>query len=86
MCVSTMSTKAVPCVSCDDVRALLTYPFGFERRLYLPVLEAFPVDASEEDVVSDVPLALLTAAQALGWKLGHQLLKTSEKCQKTVKT
>lgn len=67
-------------------RPLLTYHFGFERRLYLPVLQAFPVDASEEDVVSDVPLSLLAAAQALGWKLGHQLLKMRDKYGKTVKT
>lgn len=48
-----------------------TYHFGFERRLYLPVLEAFPVDASEEGVLPDVPLSLQTAAQTLGWMLGH---------------
>lgn len=64
---------------------LLTYHFGFEWRLYLSVLQAFPVDASEEDVVSDVPLSLLTAAQTLGWKLGHQLLKIRNKHRKKCK-
>lgn len=67
-------------------RPRFTYHFGFERRLDLPVLEAFPVDASEEDVVSDVPLSLLTAAQTLGWKLGHQLLEMGDKYEKRAQT
>ncbi|KAG7223696.1 hypothetical protein INR49_015421 [Caranx melampygus] len=48
------------------------------RWLYLPVREAFPVDASEEGMFSDVPLSLKTAAQTFGWVLGHQLLKTQD--------
>lgn len=51
-----------------------THHFGLEGRLYLPVLQALPVDASEEGVFSDVPLSLGAAAQTLGWVLGHQLL------------
>lgn len=56
-----------------------TYHFGLEGRLNLPVCEAFPVDASEEGMVSDVPLSLTTAAQTLGWMLGHQLLNVRNK-------
>lgn len=55
-----------------------TYHFGLERRLYLLVLQAFPVDASEEGVLSDVPLSLRPAAQTFGWVLGHQLLVARE--------
>lgn len=51
-----------------------SYHFGFERRLNLSVLQTFPVDASEEGVFSDVPLALGAAAQTLGRVFGHQLL------------
>lgn len=65
---------------------LPTYHFGFEGRLDLSVLQAFPVDASEEDVVSDVPLPVLTAAQTLGGELGHQLLRMRDKDEKSVKT
>lgn len=42
-----------------------TYHFGLEGRLDLPVLEALPVDASEEGLLPDVPLPLRAAAQAL---------------------
>ncbi|TNN36596.1 hypothetical protein EYF80_053238 [Liparis tanakae] len=45
-----------------------------QRRLDLPVLEAFPVDAPEEGVFPDVPLTLCAAAQTLGRVFGHQLL------------
>lgn len=51
-----------------------TYHFGFEGWLYLPVLEAFPVDTSEKGMFSDVPRSLRATAQSLGWMLGHQLL------------
>lgn len=37
------------------------------------MLKALPVDASEEGVLSDVPLALKAAAQTLGRMFGHQL-------------
>lgn len=61
-----------------------TYHFGLEGRLYLPVLEALPVDASEEGVFSDVPLSLRAAAQTLGRVLGHQLLMVGNKKENTV--
>lgn len=50
------------------------YHFGLKGRLYLPVLEAFPVDTSEEGMFSDVPFSLRATAKTLGWVLGHQLL------------
>ena len=51
----------------------VTHHFRLEGRLDVPVLEAVPVDASEEVVLPDVPLPLRPAAQALGRVLGHQL-------------
>lgn len=43
----------------------LTHHFGFERWLDLSVSQAFPVDASEESLLSDVPLTFQAAAEAL---------------------
>lgn len=61
--------------ACEElVKVLCSFPthFGLEGRLYLPILEAFPVNASEESVFSDVPLSLRATAQTLGRVLGHQ--------------
>lgn len=50
-----------------------THRFGLEGRLDLADLQAVPVDAAEEGVLSDITLALCPAAQTLGWVFGHQL-------------
>ena len=47
--------------------------FGFEGGLDLSVGQAFPVDASEERLLPDVPFPLGPTAQPLGRVLGHQL-------------
>ena len=52
----------------------VAHVFGFEGGLDLTVGEALPVDASEEGMLPDVPLAFLPAAQTLGRVLGHQLV------------
>lgn len=51
----------------------LTYHFGLEGRLDLPVLQFLPVDPPEEGVFTHVPLSLGPATQPLAWMLGHQL-------------
>lgn len=61
-------------INLKQVHRLGTYQFGLEWRLYFLVLKAFPVDTSEEGMLSDVSLSLQAAAQALGRVLGHQLL------------
>ena len=60
-----------------------TYHFGLEGWLYLPVRKAFPIDASEEGMFSDVPLSLWAAAQTLGRVFGHQLLIERNKKEDT---
>lgn len=52
-----------------------TYSFRFEWRLHLLVLQFLPVHVAEEAVVPDVSLPLWSAAEPLGWMLGHQLAR-----------
>lgn len=55
----------------ENTNENLSHHFGFEGRLYLPVLEAFPVNTSEEGMFSDVSLSLKSTAKTLGRMLGH---------------
>ena len=52
---------------------LATHDFRLERGLDLPVLDLLPVDPPEEEVSSDVLLALVPAAQPLGRILSQEL-------------
>lgn len=52
--------------------------FWFKWRLDLSVGEAVPVDASEEGLLPDVPLALWSTAQTFRWMLGHQLRQDTQ--------
>ena len=54
---------------------LATHDFRLERGLDLPVLDLLPVDPPEEEVSSDVLLALVAAAQPLGRILSQELRK-----------
>lgn len=71
--------KIIPSSTTLTTKKNTTYQFGLEWWLYLFVLKAFPVNASEEGVFSNIPLSLRAAAQTLGWMLGHQLLIVRKK-------
>lgn len=57
----------------------ITDSSGFKWRGDLQSLQSVPVEPSEEWVLPDVPLTILSSTKTLGWVLGQELRTEPEK-------